>query len=54
MRDAVTYAERSLALSQAAGSPSWAAEALNEAAWFRSQLGDHLVALAYCEKALDA
>ena len=54
IRDAVTHAERSLALFQAAGSPSWAAEALNAAAWFRTRLGDHLVALGYCERALDA
>jgi tetratricopeptide (TPR) repeat protein len=53
-RDAVTHAERSLPHFQAAKSPSWAADALNAAAWYRSQLGDHLIALAYCEKALTA
>jgi DNA-binding SARP family transcriptional activator/DNA-binding XRE family transcriptional regulator len=53
-RDAVTYAERSLPHFQAAKSPSWTADALNTAAWYRSQLGDHLEALAYCEKALAA
>jgi DNA-binding SARP family transcriptional activator/DNA-binding XRE family transcriptional regulator len=52
--DAVTYAERSLPHFQAAKSPSWTADALNAAAWYRSQLGDHLEALAYCEKALAA
>jgi DNA-binding SARP family transcriptional activator/tetratricopeptide (TPR) repeat protein len=53
-RDAVTHAEQSLPHFQAAESRSWAADALNAAAWYRSQLGDHLMALAYCEKALDA
>jgi DNA-binding SARP family transcriptional activator/tetratricopeptide (TPR) repeat protein len=53
-RDAVTYAERSLPHFQAAESPSWEADALNAAAWYRSQLGDHLIALAHCERALNA
>jgi DNA-binding SARP family transcriptional activator/DNA-binding XRE family transcriptional regulator len=53
-RDAVTYAERSLPHFQAAKSSSWTADALNAAAWYRSALGDHLEALAYCEKALAA
>jgi tetratricopeptide (TPR) repeat protein len=53
-RDAVTHAERSLPHFQAAESSSWAADALNAAAWYRSQLGDHLMARAFCEKALDA
>jgi DNA-binding SARP family transcriptional activator len=53
-RDAVTYAEQSLSHFRAAESPSWAADALNTAAWYRSQLGDHQQALAYCERALDA
>jgi tetratricopeptide (TPR) repeat protein len=53
-RDAVTYAERSLPHFQAAESPSWEADALNAAAWYRSQLGDHLMALAHCERALNA
>jgi DNA-binding SARP family transcriptional activator len=53
-RDAVTQAELSLRHFQAAKAPSWAADALNAAAWYRAQLGDHVGGLAYCDKALVA